>query len=91
MSKKKKMNVIKDLKRLGLVPTTKQYNQIMLVGGLLLFAILTGLAMYGAWKYPIPHHYYENMNFPANHYSNVADYKRLVIPCPICSPGEQIV
>ena len=69
---KKKLNVIKDLKRMGLVPTRKQHDQIMLVTGLLVLVILTGLAMWGAWKYPIPHHYYDNMNYPANHYSNVA-------------------
>ena len=71
MSKK---NIIKDLKRMKLIPTKKQHEQIMLVGSLLLLVLLTGLAMYGAWKYPIPHHYYKNMNYPANHYSTLARF-----------------
>ena len=90
MSKK---NIIKDLKRMGLVPTTKQYNQIMLFGRILLLCLLTGLAMYGAWKYPIPYHYYENMNYPANHYSNVAFIDDIICECgndPSCTLIEML-
>ena len=78
---------------MGLIPTKKQHEQIMLIGGLLLFAFLTGLAMYGAWKYPIPHHYYENMNYPANHYSNVAFIDDIICECgndPTCTLLEQL-
>ncbi len=69
MSKNK---IMKDLKKMGLIPTKKQSEDMKVVGMILVFILLTGLAMYGAWKYPIPHHYYENMNMPAQHYSNVA-------------------
>ena len=84
---KKKYNIIKDLKKLGLVPTTKQYEQLMLVGTICLLVLITGLAMYGAWKYPIPHHYYDNMNYPANHYSNLAITDDIICECgndPTC-------
>ena len=69
---KKKLNIMKDLKKMGLIPTKKQQEQMYLMFGILVLILITGLAMYGAWKYPIPHHYYENMNYPANHYSNFA-------------------
>ena len=78
---KKKLNIIKDLKKLGLVPTTKQYEQLMLVGTICLLVLITGLAMWGAWKYPIPHHYYDNMNYPANHYSNLAITDDIICEC----------
>ena len=78
MSKK---NIIKDLKRMKLIPTRKQHEQIMLIGSLLILVLLTGLAMYGAWKYPIPHHYYDNMTYPANHYSNVAILDDIICEC----------
>ena len=59
MSKK---NIIKDLKRMGLIPTKKQQDQMWMLVGILVLLTMTGLAMYGAWKYPVPYHYYENMN-----------------------------
>ena len=68
----KKNKLLKDLKRMGLIPTTKQYEQMMLTGVILVLVLITGLAMWGAIKYPIPDHYYDNMNYPANHYSNLA-------------------
>ena len=52
MSKK---NIMKDLKRMGLIPTKKQHEQIMLVGSILLLVLLTGLAMYGAWTVSYTH------------------------------------
>ena len=76
MSKK---NIIKDLKRMKLIPTKKQHEQLMLIGTICLLVLITGLAMWGAWKYPIPHHYYDNMTFPANHYSNIVImFKKLI-------------
>ena len=80
---------MKDLKKMGLIPTRKQHEQIMLIGSLLILVGLTVLAMYGAWKYPIPHHYYDNLSYPANHYSNVAILDDIICECgndPDCRP-----
>tara|TARA_B100001113_G_scaffold298224_1_gene256241 strand:- start:4979 stop:5290 length:312 start_codon:yes stop_codon:yes gene_type:complete len=68
----KKRNIIKDLKKMGLVPTTKQHKQIMNIGIWILVLGFVFLSFYGMYKYPTPPHYFENMNYPANHYSNVA-------------------
>tara|TARA_B100000287_G_scaffold168635_2_gene159131 strand:+ start:3427 stop:3732 length:306 start_codon:yes stop_codon:yes gene_type:complete len=91
MSKK---NIIKDLKRMRLVPTNKQWDQMKVFFMLIMFVALTALAMYGAWKYPIPHHYYENMNYPANHYSNVAFVDDIICECgndPTCKLLKQLL
>ena len=68
----KKKNIIKDLKRMGLVPTTKQHKQIMNIGIWILVLGFVFLSFYGMYKYPMPPHYFENMNYPANHYSTLA-------------------
>jgi hypothetical protein len=67
----KKRNIIKDLKRMGLVPTTKQYNQIMTLGIWILVLGFICLSFYGMYKYPTPHIYHD-YNVPANHYSVIA-------------------
>ena len=77
----KKNKLLKDLKRMGLIPTTKQYEQMMITGVILVLVLITGLAMYGAIKYPIPPHYYDNMNYPANHYSNLAITDDIICEC----------
>ena len=50
---------IKFLKKAGLVPTNKQYKQIMTFMGFVLFLSIIALSFYGMWKYPVPYHYYE--------------------------------
>jgi len=90
MSKK---NIIKDLKRMGLIPTKKQQDQMWMLVGILVLLTMTGLAMYGAWKYPVPYHYYENMNYPANHYSNFAFVDDIICECgndPTCEYLEKL-
>jgi len=90
---KKKLNIMKDLKRMRLIPTKKQQEQMYLMFGILVLILITGLAMWGAWKYPIPHHYYENMNYPANHYSNVAFIDDIICECgndPSCTLIEML-
>ena len=74
---------------MGLIPTTKQYEQMMITGVILVLVLITGLAMWGAVKYPMPDHYYDNMNYPANHYSNVAILDDIICECgndPDCRP-----
>jgi len=66
---------------MGLIPTTKQYEQMMLTGVILVLVLITGLAMWGAVKYPMPDYYYDNMNYPANHYSNVAETDNIICEC----------
>ena len=68
----KRRNIIKDLKRMGLVPTTKQYEQIMTLGAWIFVLFIIGLSFYGMYKYPTPPHIYNDMNVPANHYSTFA-------------------
>lgn len=63
---------MKDLKKMGLIPSKKKQEQMTTFGMILVLIGLVVIACYGAWKYPIPHHYYENMNYPANHYSTLA-------------------
>ena len=79
---------MKDLKKMGLIPTKKQSEDMKVVGMILVFVLLTGLAMYGAWKYPIPYHYYDNMIYPVE-YSNLAVIEDIICECgndPDCSP-----
>ena len=78
MSKK---NIMRDLKRMGLIPTKKQSEDMKVVGMILVFVLLTGIAFYGAFKYPPPPHYYDNMDYPANHYSNVAETDNIICEC----------
>ena len=90
MSKK---NIMKDLKRMRLIPTNKQWEQMKVFFMILVFVALTGLAMYGAYKYPVPDHYYENMNYPANHYSNFAFVDDIICECgndPTCEYLEML-
>mgnify|MGYP003135003234 CR=1 FL=1 len=67
-----KKNIIKDLKRMGLVPTNKQFEHMKIVAVISVLVLMLMLALYGMWKYPLPPHYFENMNYPANHYHDVA-------------------
>ena len=66
---KKKLNIIKDLKKMGLVPTKKQQEQMLVFGACIFFIFVMALAIYGMYKYPVPHDlYYEGINYPANHW-----------------------
>ena len=67
-----KNKLMKDLKRMGLIPTSKQYEQMKITLVFLTILSILVLAIVGMIKYPLPPHYFENMNMPANHYSNVA-------------------
>ena len=69
----KKRNIIKDLKRMGLVPTTKQYNQIMTLGAWILVLFIIGLSFYGMYKYPTPPHIYDYYSPTDFKYTNVAN------------------
>lgn len=76
-----------------LVPTKKQHEQLMVVGSICLLVLITCLAMYGAWKYPIPHHYYDNLSYPTNHYSNLAQTDDIICECgndPTCTLLERL-
>jgi len=68
----KKRNIIKDLKRMGLVPTTKQYNQIMTLGVWILVLFIIGLSFYGMYKYPTPPHIYDYYTTPDYRFSDIA-------------------
>ena len=74
---KKKLNILKDLKKMGLVPKKKAQDQ-MLVAGAVIFAIgIFILMIVGMIKYPVPHDlYYDGVNYPANHFgvSQYMDY-----------------
>jgi len=66
---KKKLNIIKDLKKMKLIPTKKQQEQMLVFGACLFFILVMVLAIYGMYKYPVPHDlYYEGINYPANHW-----------------------
>ena len=79
---------------MGLIPTKKQQDQMWMLVGILVLLTMTGLAMYGAWKYPVPYHYYENMNYAGNDYSNFAFVDDIICECgndPTCEYLEILI
>ncbi len=65
---------------MGIIPTTKQYEQMKLTLLFLLGVCMLVLGFYGMWKYPIPTHYYDNINHPAGHYSTIALFPLEEVP-----------
>ena len=78
---KKKPNILKDLKRMGLIPTNKAWEQMKIVLIATTCLIILVLAIVGAIKYPIPHHYYDNMNYTPSMYSNLAQLDDISCEC----------
>ena len=68
--KKKKRNIIKDLKHMRLIPTSKQFDQLKIVGIVCAIILMLMLIMVGSYKYPVPPHLYD---YSPVQYSNVAD------------------
>ena len=52
----KKNRITKDLKRMGLLPTKKQYGEIKAVGIISLIAFIVLVSFYGMWRYPVTHY-----------------------------------
>ena len=78
---KKKRNIIKDLKRMRLIATNKQWEQMKIVGVISVILLILVLATLGSIKYPIPHHYYDNMNYTPSMYSNLAIVEDISCEC----------
>ena len=88
MTMSKKYNIVKDLKKLNLVPTKKKQNQMLAFGAGILVLAIIALSLYGMYKYPIPPHYYDTIGDPTIPYRNIAFYE---CPCgndPECWPWE---
>ena len=70
------MKIIKDLKKMGLIPTKKKQEEMKVVGWISLLIILVMIAVWGGYNYPQymmqPGLEYLDYNLPAQHYSNVA-------------------
>jgi len=67
----KKKNLIKDMKRMGIVPRNRHYRQMKLVLITITIMAFLAISFYGMWKYPTPGHYYDNINHPAYQYNPV--------------------
>ena len=71
-----KKRLFKDLKKMGLIPTKKQSEDMQIVGWISLMILLVMFSMWGAYKYPItPNLEYLDYNLPAQHFSNIAVYE----------------
>jgi len=68
----KKNNLIKDMKRMGILARNRHYRQMKLVLITITIMAFLAISFYGMWKYPTPGHYYDNINHPAYHYHSVA-------------------
>ena len=69
---RKKINIIKDLKKLGLIPRTKQYEQMKIFLCCMLVFIVVCLSFYGMYKYPTPTHIYDYYTTPDYRFSDIA-------------------
>jgi|7_EtaG_2_1085326.scaffolds.fasta_scaffold54567_3 hypothetical protein len=66
-----KQKYIKFLKKSGLIPTTKQYEDMKSFILIMIVLSIVILSIVGMLKYPMPTHYYDNLS-PTIDYRGVA-------------------